>query len=405
MEDQMEYLDVLEPYEGECLFSWTIRMVIWYVGFGRVERFYEDAKRELFGNTTSFYPRLYFEANLSVLVERVDLPRSQYFRDVSTVLDKMTIFPLYAAFYNEKQYDEALKKRTEEIFDKSENIPALEGIGYYNQNTRKGYRYCPICMKEDGRYLKREHQVPGIDICYKHSVRLKTVPYKKNWKYLNFLDKSFENEPVERIANRREEILYELSKMIHCIFKNGFEETLDVTKAKIRKRLVEEGYLSEKNYYYDFNQIYNDFEFEFYFPSLQNSVDVLLNCIFATRKNKAYNPLDYLFLIFQLFGPLEVFHDFSVNEKDIRTAQYYTKMQPKLYLEAETGKRYLTTIEYAAKYGKKRSQIRNYCSNGNLIGAVQRNKIWLIPENTPYPRDHRYKKGIKNAEEHFYISK
>ena len=71
-------------------------------------------KRELFGNNTSYYPILYFEVGIPILVERLHLPQSQYFKDIDySKFKKMTIFPLYVAFYTEEQYREVLKKGIE----------------------------------------------------------------------------------------------------------------------------------------------------------------------------------------------------------------------------------------------------------------------------------------------------
>lgn len=55
---------------------------MWYVGSGRSERVYYEVKRELFGNNASYYPRLYFEVGIPILVERLHLPQSQYFKDI-----------------------------------------------------------------------------------------------------------------------------------------------------------------------------------------------------------------------------------------------------------------------------------------------------------------------------------
>lgn len=53
-----------------------------------------------------------------------------------------------------------------------------------------------------------------------------------------------------------EEIRYEVAQMIHNIFKNGFPNTINVIKAKIREKWKELGYLSEKNYFFDLSVVW-----------------------------------------------------------------------------------------------------------------------------------------------------
>ena len=50
---------------------------------------------------------------------------------------------------------------------------------------------------------------------------------------------------------------------------------------------------------------------------------------------------------------------------------------------------YLTTEEFANKHNRKQSIVLRLCRNGRLEGAIQKNSVWLIPEDTPYPADAR----------------
>lgn len=383
-------IDLLEPYEEECLFSWGMRMVEWYGGRGLKEKSYYGIKKELFGDKTSSYPHLYFEPYLSTLVERIDLPQSKYWGSVEMILNKMTIFPLYAAFYSEKQYDRAMRKLTEVPIDTwREEIPWFKTTNYYKPDNQLEYKYCPLCMKESGRYLRREHQVPGNDICYKHRIKLQKVAYQRNWKYLSLANLELNTEHVEAILGRKEEIHYEIAKMIHDIFENGFSEMIDITKAKIREKWKELGYLSEKNYFFDFSEVYRDFEFELFFLSEEKAAKAILNIAFHTKVKGLETLFGYLFLIYKLFGTLENFHQFGVSEEKIEENVYPRRMQTKLFLEIKEGKKYLTTVEYAERYGKERKQIRNYCEDGRFSNVVKIRDTWFIPEDTPYPKDKR----------------
>ncbi len=55
---------------------------------------------------------------------------------------------------------------------------------------------------------------------------------------------------------------------------------------------------------------------------------------------------------------------------------------------------FVTVKEYANIHGKQPAIVRRFCQAGRIVGAIQKGKTWLIPENAPYPLDER----IKNQE-------
>lgn len=115
----------------------------------------------------------------------------------------------------------------------------------------------------------------------------------------------------------------------------------------------------------------------------------ILNIAFHTKAKGSETPLDYLFVIYKLFGTLQKFHRFCVSEEKIEENVYPRRMQTKLFLEIKEGKKYLTTVEYAERYRKERKQIRNYCEDGRFSNAVKIKDTWFIPEDAPYPKDKR----------------
>lgn len=56
---------------------------------------------------------------------------------------------------------------------------------------------------------------------------------------------------------------------------------------------------------------------------------------------------------------------------------------------------YLTVDEYAELHGKQRSIIVRICREGRLPGAEKKGKSWLIPKDTPYPKDGRFGARLK----------
>ena len=53
---------------------------------------------------------------------------------------------------------------------------------------------------------------------------------------------------------------------------------------------------------------------------------------------------------------------------------------------------YLTTAEFAVKWGISQRRVAIYCKEGIIDGAVLKGRIWLIPSNTEKPDDPRKKK-------------
>lgn len=50
---------------------------------------------------------------------------------------------------------------------------------------------------------------------------------------------------------------------------------------------------------------------------------------------------------------------------------------------------FLTSAEVAEKWGISRRRVVVLCSEGRVKGAIQKGKIWLIPEATEKPIDGR----------------
>lgn len=50
---------------------------------------------------------------------------------------------------------------------------------------------------------------------------------------------------------------------------------------------------------------------------------------------------------------------------------------------------YLTTAEYAEKWGISQRRVGIYCKEGRLEGAIIKGKTWLIPADAKKPEDPR----------------
>lgn len=50
---------------------------------------------------------------------------------------------------------------------------------------------------------------------------------------------------------------------------------------------------------------------------------------------------------------------------------------------------YLTTAEFAKRWGISQRRVGIYCKEGRLEGAVMKGKTWLIPDSSEKPEDPR----------------
>lgn len=50
---------------------------------------------------------------------------------------------------------------------------------------------------------------------------------------------------------------------------------------------------------------------------------------------------------------------------------------------------YLTTSEAAKKWNITRRRVNVLCDEGRIEGAIQKGRIWLIPDSSPKPEDGR----------------
>ena len=57
---------------------------------------------------------------------------------------------------------------------------------------------------------------------------------------------------------------------------------------------------------------------------------------------------------------------------------------------------YLTTAEFAEKWGISQRRVGIYCKEGRLEGAMIKGKTWLIPADAKKPDDQRHFRKEEN---------
>lgn len=53
----------------------------------------------------------------------------------------------------------------------------------------------------------------------------------------------------------------------------------------------------------------------------------------------------------------------------------------------------ITASEYGKKHGKSIEQVKVFCRQGRIPGAVKIGRTWLLPIDAPYPEDRRISNG------------
>lgn len=56
---------------------------------------------------------------------------------------------------------------------------------------------------------------------------------------------------------------------------------------------------------------------------------------------------------------------------------------------------YLTVKETGEKWGIGSRMVTIYCASGRIKGAVKKGNLWLVPADTPKPKDMRRKSSEK----------
>lgn len=59
---------------------------------------------------------------------------------------------------------------------------------------------------------------------------------------------------------------------------------------------------------------------------------------------------------------------------------------------------YLTSAECAEKWNVSKRWVAIYCKEGRIKGAIQRGRIWFIPEGTEKPIDSRKARKLEKNE-------
>lgn len=243
-----------------------------------------------------------FASNLDMLIKNLPIG-SKYSSDY--FIYNNTIFPLYVHFISKELADDIKEEMRGERGDK---VYIKLGLIANSLKVNEYMMFCPECLMENMNiygeaYWDRLHQIPGVQVCYKHKILLqKSTILIRGGNRQKFIPQTLENCIVYNENNISKEILEKMIWMAEDIEKLfAFDSTFntDIIK-KFREKLIEKGY-ARLNNYTNFKKLRNDFS-EFYTDEYLNLIQSSvihkerswLTDIFY-NKNRT-NPIRYLLL-------------------------------------------------------------------------------------------------------------
>lgn len=256
-------IEVLEPFQGEILYSWVSRMFNWY-GYNNTQTNIRKFNNEVFGKASKTVTNVLIPYNLENLISNVNLPNSMYFESIESIIQKTTIMPFYTAFItlsDKKKIYEYLKINKPARISKA--IIGLNGVKTFSITDFK-FKFCYKCWKENNYlYFDSEHQILNNYICYKHKTRLQYIEGNSNeyFQFNNINIDDIKNAPYCIPIDDYFDSYKEISDMIHDIFINGFKDDIIKLKSKLRMRMKSLGFMDNNfNYLEKVDKFMEDFK-------------------------------------------------------------------------------------------------------------------------------------------------
>ena len=309
-------LDILEQYEDEILYSWLSRMFWWHGYLGNTQTNIRKFHSSLFGHNSKTVTNILIPYNLKALADKINMPENQYFKSPDDIIQNASIIPFYTSFILHEDKEKIYKQL---YTNNKVRIPrALIGLNNLKSFSIKYYqfKFCYHCWEENGHcYFNREHQIPGNNVCYKHKTPLQYITGNSNNYFLfNNNIQEFKNYKSCLSHISEYQVHVTISSIIHDIFENGFNDGIVTLKSKLRKVMINEGYLNGNFYFFE--------NIEVFFSKYRkfNILDIkskdLVSALFSTVTIP--NPIIYLTLILFLFGSLKAYYEYEIDDFEIK---------------------------------------------------------------------------------------
>lgn len=156
-------VNYIRPYKDEILYSILARYISRYGTTGPKQLLEGIFNTDKISSTLDLPSGLTNLSNTNLV----------YGLSLSEIISNHTMFPLYHNFISSEKANLVLHSMKQ----KSGDVHTRVGINAGSISCLDSPRYCPQCYCEDIRsnkepYLRRAHQIPGIEICTDHNVFL-----------------------------------------------------------------------------------------------------------------------------------------------------------------------------------------------------------------------------------------
>lgn len=216
---------ILPIYDEETFYSWFSRMYYYNDGSSNT-----DYLERNFGRKSRL--SMHIPSCLDFFLENIGDTRILKLNSCESILNEMTSYPFYSAFWSENMCNEFKSTVKENISSLICQTALCRRHDFYLA-TKPIIKLCPECMIEDYFnhgivYIHREHSVINHYFCYKHKIELKYI-YKKDYINksglikLNFNDidnlKELEH-PISKCYSKEENS--RCAELVHLTFSGLF---------------------------------------------------------------------------------------------------------------------------------------------------------------------------------------
>lgn len=227
-----------------------------------------------------------------------------------------TIFPYFKPFMNRQKSKKIIEKMKGNKSISRSSIIKINSINNSNE-----FKICPKCYIEDKEkygeaYIHRIHQLCGMNICNKHSMRLININYNK----CLFIDLDDIEKEIKEETLITDKKLITLGQDIMSIINSEYwyEQDLDNIKELYKKKLTERCYRN-KDGFIKRSKLIGDFK-KFYSDEIFNLLNINTDCNFIskliTQKDRTIAPLYHILFIRFLFGDLYEFEHYQYKEPE-----------------------------------------------------------------------------------------
>ncbi|NFS07174.1 hypothetical protein FDE99_05305 [Clostridium botulinum] len=303
-------------YPDEILYSWFSR---YHTLNGNLR--YSYSMNELFGKdrvSTSIYYPMYLDFLCKQLPQEFKYTPEE-------LINNHSIIPIFKPFMTKERYNKIVHNVS---VGGANGLKLQIGINTGDIfETDDLIKICPKCFKEQieiygQAYIYREHQIPGISICRKHSIRLYNYIIPKQVLDSFFVDINTCDLKFSKVIYVNESILKhykDLYKDIECIL-NGYIDDYSINEIhnKYLRRLTEKGYRFD-NGNVNQNKLESDFiehyskkflkEMESYIEPRKNRKSWIR--LISTNSGRSIHPIRHILFIRFLFGDIIKFSSYK----------------------------------------------------------------------------------------------